>query len=393
MIANCSLLRPLSAASLGVCVLILLYYAGIPVDDHHQVVLNSTVTTTPTTTPACRRSCPWPAVANGKGYFYGDTFIHSSGCQLKWFEREDIAHNLKGKWLAFFGDSDTRGLVLSLLQLLDLQQSEPFSPERWWNITFDTEQPLKKATKIYHTDWVFSSSGDPTEKCTSSLAQSNRPQCAPHDDADCYNFTPRCLDNDDNAFRITYCYTSTMENFRDTLDKYTANLPTMLQQPDLMYINTGAWNLSDILPQALAHSINTLAAQSQPTQLLWGTSLSHRRPWVDRSVCPLLDRTIPILNRRSFNVKLRGARGNTMEKRVRLSNSHVPHMNNIYDIQRIMSYIAYEMNEVEEEEECVAKYRVRFERSCKGKVSVFPAEEEAFIEAWLQKCIFSKMDV
>lgn len=74
-----------------------------------------------------------------------------------------------------------------------------------------------------------------------------------------------------------------------------------------------------------------------------------------------------------------------------LSNTHVPHMNNIYDIQRLMSYIAYELND--EEEECVAKYRLRFEKGCKGKARVFPAEEGAFIEAWLQKCIFRKMDV
>jgi hypothetical protein len=46
-----------------------------------------------------------------------------------------------------------------------------------------------------------------------------------------------------------------------------------------------------------------------------------------------------------------------------------------------------------QQEKCVPKYRVRFERSCKGQVSVFPAEEGAFIEAWLQKCIFRKMDV
>ena len=130
MVANCSLSR-LSAALLGLCVLILLYYAGRPGGKHQTVVLNSAVNTTTitTTTPTCRRSCPWPAAANGNGHFFGDTFMHSSGCQLKWFEREDIARTLKGKWLAFFGDSDTRGLVLSLLQLLDLQQSEPFNPE------------------------------------------------------------------------------------------------------------------------------------------------------------------------------------------------------------------------------------------------------------------------
>ena len=113
-------------------------------------------------------------------------------------------------------------------------------------------------------------------------------------------------------------------------------------------------------------------------------------------MCPLLDEAIPILDRRAFNYKLISGHGD-METRVTLSNNHVPHMINIYDIQRLMSYIAYEMNANgngrAQQEKCVPKYRVRFERSCKGKVSVFPAEEGTFIEAWLQKCIFRKMDV
>ena len=59
------------------------------------------------------------ASINEPGYFHGDTFLPDSGCLYTWRKRQEIFQHLKGKWLMFMGDSDTRGLVLALLQLID----------------------------------------------------------------------------------------------------------------------------------------------------------------------------------------------------------------------------------------------------------------------------------
>lgn len=57
----------------------------------------------------------------------------SPPCYYHFYSKDEILRLFTGKWVFFFGDSNTRGMVLGLLAILDLDHRSPYSDAKWFN--------------------------------------------------------------------------------------------------------------------------------------------------------------------------------------------------------------------------------------------------------------------
>jgi hypothetical protein len=59
----------------------------------------------------------------------------SPPCYYHFYAKQEMLQLFDNKWALFLGDSNTRGLVLALLSILDPEHRSPYSNERWFNAT------------------------------------------------------------------------------------------------------------------------------------------------------------------------------------------------------------------------------------------------------------------
>jgi hypothetical protein len=304
-----------------------------------------------------RRKCTCAPIclsANEQGWLVNDTFFTHSGCQYHWYDRAEVVNALKGRWLMFIGDSDTRGLVLALLQHLDTDQLLPFSAKRWWNISTETGDP----TRVRYLDWSIKSVSQEAgrfniHKVTGLFVD----RC---------DMRSRALSK--HELRISYCMATTMRNFTQTLHNFITRAAVL---PNMTYINTGAWRQDDVDPQDITRVLP--AMQSSGHMFIWGTSLAHRRNNVDGEIIPQLEQKgIRYLNRSLISHMLL----NELHT-VQLSNGHVPHMINMYDSQRLLNMFELKTG-------CFCQPYLTFTPTCKADTK---PSQAVFIQAWQQVCM------
>jgi hypothetical protein len=88
----------------------------------------------------------------------------SPPCYYHFYTKPEMLQLFDKKWALFLGDSNTRGLVLALLSILDPDHRSPYSNERWFNATFNWPH-------AYTIDYFFRADGSILFKAASDSRQ------------------------------------------------------------------------------------------------------------------------------------------------------------------------------------------------------------------------------
>jgi len=290
-------------------------------------------------------------------------------CVYHWFDRLEVYELLQGKWLAFAGDSDTRGLVLALLHLLDGNQTAPFDARRWWNVSTTNGDE----TRVGYLDWTFKD-GVAIAKTTILLEHWNKgtKTCQFHGAS---SFGPR-------EFRVSFC-TATKPAM---LTRFASDLLISDYLPSLVYFNNGAWLAEESYPQLLAASEEVLsivarvAAKGIP--LVWGTTLPIRDN-SDRFDDVLLPKLESV--RVSTGVQVLDTRNHTALLALRYfekSSNSAPHLVNLHTVQALVNALPWHASVQANNETGRKKRRLRHDPACAG----IGLESTSFIGAWRAPC-------
>ena len=302
-------------------------------------------------------------------------FIQSAEprCALDWLSPAQLLRSIKKqghRWLLFIGDSDTRGVVLGLLQLLaaagHTSDVAERSRELWLGDAADS-------SRLCHLDWSY----DERDRVLASRAVpclgQHKPTFSSAFDAINSNLgyimfgENYTLDraHEQAGLRVTYVTTTTATNMLGGLRAMGESFDTQAgraagvhprdgavgrapRRPDFLYANAGchiALNRSGTVEPDGAAVLGGLQAFAREhvggsRTLVWGTAL-HHRSWakLDNQLLPLLPPDWLVLNRRG-NGRLASKLRRDSSSGLRLSDGHAPHLVNMVDAQRIFTAVA-----------------------------------------------------
>ena len=255
---------------------------------------------------------------------------------------------LPHRWLLFVGDSDTRGLVLGLLQMLAAAgHGSEFARQHrplWLGSADNSTNP--QASRICHLDWGFGPDGVVLSSRAVNCLElnSNRRDFGPVQQ----NQSQYVVFGDDYelesqaatapSLRVTFITTNAVSQMIDGLRVLSERLDRLgrdvSQRPGLLYVNSGAWQ-STVRPpsQNVASALERFGdGYMRPAApLFWGTGVPER-PNIDSELVPLLSERWRVLNRSS---SLALAANRHSASLVRLSSGHQPHLINNIDALRL----------------------------------------------------------
>ena len=362
------------------------------------------------------------------------------GCALEWQQPSQVRKLLQGRyrWMLFVGDSDLRLMVLFLFQVLaqgGYGEAAVTNRGLWLGRSGNATQPDDWASPGATWDWNWSRrcmldwfyEADGTVRATRSVqcvvgsTKLGYVEFGKH-----YNLS---LPKVPHALRVTYIGTSGMAHTLKTMQSLTAHLANEVaphSRPDALILSSVAFvTAQDDFQQGakdFVASAQHLAAFGSPRggdsagipELVFATSPSHRetdrqsnaRPkmvvpkfWVDlkprttkkqaavvrnsnynEAILPRLPPEWHVLDRDTELNRLvdrEGSRG------IRLSSGHLPHLNNFYDLQRLVHGLARsETGGERAPATCIRHQPVNFSGACAGYVSGDSASagENRFIE-------------
>ena len=373
----------------------------------------------------------------------GCTTLRTCFAHCKWMKPRTLFNELRARhrWLLFVGDSDTRGLVLSLLQILAEAGSSQLHASRTPSLWLG-DSGRKTGSRICHLDWTFSSQGQvlstrviPCLGSENMFAKSGRwaadfrsnasfvltgardverhPAATANQSREYVNIEKDYHLHDSappgggrgsaRQLRVTFVTTTTPKNFLSGLRAIGAwkNVSSK-RRPDFFYANTGAWlnmhppksSITDFfLPELNAFAREHVRA---PRTLIWGTAASHRLNYVDLEVVTRLRKlgTWGILDRRKSFARQYASTSGKMG--IRLSNEHMPHLVNYMDVQRMMRLLVNSTNRAREESfsrsggapdqpqpSCALSTSLNFSKDCAGFGVGF---ERLYISAYQHFC-------
>lgn len=337
------------------------------------------------------------------------TTCDASPCLPAWMSSTAVRETLvassrrSATWLLFVGDSDTRGLVLMLLQLLADAGYGPQEAARrrelWLGEDVDsaTGDVSYDASRLCHLDWLYTRGGQLLRKhavpCRDAMSPGNGSDRAAEEKfllrhssraanlssrqrSATYRFLGRGygLVHEDMAatgtahaagLRVTYILTTTRGQFIDTLRVIASTLRTLgsaQQRPSLLYCNQGAWyasgqpSVADLLAELAHFGTNHVMPRTQGGRLFWGTVVGHRMDGAgDKAVFATQIRAeakatagnLPtgwqLLSRDTDLSRLAGKGG---YRGLRLSFHHQPHLVNYVDLQRLIQALRVQTDAV-----------------------------------------------
>ena len=309
------------------------------------------------------------------------------GANSSWMTPGQIARTLTPlSWILFIGDSDTRGLALSLLQTLAVAGHGvrvAKADRRLWLGDSDLTNP--QASRICHLDFVYTASGVVRSARALNCLEPNRlipklPKTSRNqtylmfgsdytlrEDASAAPRASRASATSSAAglsaarapsasptasgLRVTFVSTTTVSSTVDALRVIGQQMGATRRQLGLLYINTGAWAIGhrylksgmqkDPPVAAVAEALVAFAkAHVLPGEgrLVWGSGLAGiGRRTIDDALVPLLPSPWLVLNR---SLMLHdGLVGRSAERAIQLTSGHVPHLINHVAIQQLATLV------------------------------------------------------
>ena len=314
----------------------------------------------------------------------------SRSCSTHWLRpaalfEQLVAHH---RWLLFVGDSDTRLLACTLLQMLAeaghgrgaVQNNSRLwmgqdkrLPLRKWDVEVVKRREHLNSTRVCHLDWRYGYNGRVlTTRAIPCLAElghtlgGNASGGAYAELGADYSLDAQSTQAGNAlALRVTFISvtgpTSFVQTMRHLQEQFEA---PRAQRPSLLYLNSGLWpeqqprahlTTREVL-QRLTElgSVLTAGSSASPrpnVQLVWGTVVGHRiitQPHVsedwrtsgtafDRELAPALlahgSQRWTLLNRNTNLSRLGGTAG---MRGIRLSDRHQPPLVNYIDLQRCL---------------------------------------------------------
>ena len=296
----------------------------------------------------------------------GIASCEDTACALSWLSASELAAALRAppQWLLFVGDSDTRGIVLSLLQVLataatNTHDAAAAARGLWLGAAANASDDF--AAKICHIDALYDESGrvlgdvrvlpchSPTRGGRDEISGTNLSYALFGED-----YSLRSARRGRAALRVTFVTTLDEGNLVRSLAPLAASLDANADavagsgRPTLLYVNAGAWGQSGVpterrvTPARLMEALSTFAERhvAPSAALVWGTVAAHRASYAKR----LDDELLPHLPRRGWHVL---SRSHTVGRRasfaglagVRLSSRHAPPLVNLIDAQRLVLHL------------------------------------------------------
>ena len=362
------------------------------------------------------------------------------GCALDYQTPGQVWRRLRAahRWLLFVGDSDTRGLVLDLLQVLaaaadggrggaEAARAQPHlwlggQPRAPLNLTgrcgrtgwacsnatkaqaaFDNHEDWSRRCLL---DWAYDSTGrvvgSRSVHCTGTIAwhysRSERTEYV-HFGRD-YNLTdpaPGAGSGAGGAVRVTYVGTGHEDQTDATLRALAAQMALLpaASRPTLLYVAIGSWysERSPALARArverLVGRAEQLAEVVRPVAHVFGTVLGqfNRNRSVGYALARalsarwrVLNRTTPLAATTTRNGGLGGLRAAT---------GHAPHLVNLVDLQRLLGSGALEGRDATGAgtPSCVVPRTLRYSFECGGFFHLpLGIPRERFMEAFHHYC-------
>ena len=325
------------------------------------------------------------------------------------------------KWLLFIGDSDTRGLVFALLQLLATgAHGHSFAehhPELWLGVRHladdcSTRKRNEGVDGCQHSwlgqkereDWLRRCLLDFILDDNGCLASTPASQycLASHDGRHRssgyvmfgrdYNLTreeaPAAED-----LRVTFVGTESHKQTMGVLSALTTHLGKLQVRPTFMYVGVGTHFSEQVAKNdtgsaaALVNRVEVLGNLcTTPCSLIYGSvlGLTRRNPGFDLLARPLLSSRWRVLERDTSLSRLCGDSGH---RGIKLTNGHAPHLVNYIDVQRLAAAGAfgrYHRTKQGELNRCVPAFLVRYSPWCAGFGS--PNGLGSFLEAYWHFC-------
>ena len=315
------------------------------------------------------------------------------GCALEWQQPSQVRKLLQGRyrWMLFVGDSDLRLMVLFLFQVLaqgGYGEAAVTNRGLWLGRSGNATQPDDWASPGATWDWNWSRrcmldwfyEADGTVRATRSVqcvvgsTKLGYVEFGKH-----YNLS---LPKVPHALRVTYIGTSGMAHTLKTMQSLTAHLANEVaphSRPDALILSSVAFvTAQDDFQQGakdFVASAQHLAAFGSPRggdsagipELIFATSPSHRNSNYNEAILPRLPPEWHVLDRDTELNRLvdrEGSRG------IRLSSGHLPHLNNFYDLQRLVHGLARsETGGERAPATCIRHQPVNFSGACAGYVS------------------------
>ena len=209
-------------------------------------------------------------------------------CQsdVTFYTRHDILEGLRSKWLFLIGDSTTRAMTLALMENLDESQTHPHDFQTWYNITdVDDEAAILgeywrgRAADFSKLDFIFRRTSPGVWDIVYKKASCVHPwpdHKMTRTGREPRVFLPGRVVGPDEV-RISYSFSRGARDVRTLWDDMIPGTP------DIVYVNTGAWQQSkhgchvDILKDISVRG----------SQLIWGTIQRPSYSQCDRKVLGL----------------------------------------------------------------------------------------------------------
>ena len=326
--------------------------------------------------PACAPACEF-AASNGCMNFscVSDRSHDATGscifrpcdasCSFGWLPTKALAKSVsRYSWLLFVGDSDTRGIVLALLQTLAeaaTSRAVAMRTPAMWGLS-NTSSGEGDVARICYLDWTFDRYGQ-------VHAMKHVRPCKmgdPHNLRDASrgaNYTISSGSDGappEGGFRVTFMMATLARNTALALEGVVETLMHRTSlRPDFIYANFGAWlaaepinplgvRATELLSSRLLQSIRRLGELNANATKIWGTNVGHRTVpkarwenaldmgafrWLANPASVLRDPDWLILNRTDLS-------GRLLKKQiVYLTTGHMPHLVNMLDLQRIFATV------------------------------------------------------
>eukprot|EP01108_Squamamoeba_japonica_P007870 TRINITY_DN6825_c0_g1_i1.p1 TRINITY_DN6825_c0_g1~~TRINITY_DN6825_c0_g1_i1.p1 ORF type:complete len:344 (-),score=68.29 TRINITY_DN6825_c0_g1_i1:3-1034(-) len=246
------------------------------------------------------------------------------GCEMHLFTRSEARECLRGRWLAFAGDSQTRGLALAALQFLSTTIAErPQFGLHWWGVEWGG---VLAPTRLREGVWSF----DDAWRQRTTWGRVEAPYSARKS-----TYLDKCFHNttfDDEQMRdggtlLTFCMShddsSVLEQTKDTL------AVQLNRFADVAVVNTGAWEhdatVSRTEASAVFRSLQTFALRT-----IWTSTHGNNVASLN------LTRHARRFFGESDFVQLENERRTIVHHRVGL---HVSNVVNILNFQRVLNRV------------------------------------------------------
>ena len=340
-------------------------------------------------------------------------------CALGWRTATELSLALRRRahkhappqWLLFVGDSDTRGLVLSLLQVLAEAGYSPGvaqnSTELWLGRQegANNTEPSLLVSRICHLDALYDESGRVVGDVR-SIPCKNVGAAEAHAANLSYSMfgADYELRRSEMEWRVRVTFVTTLDgpNLIRGLGELGSSLDGLRRrhglQPTLLYVNAGAWITKEsgrLGAESFVRKLCEFAAQYVRSPLhggtlVWGGVAAHRASFashMDEGVLPLLPSEWRVLSRNhsGFRATNGGSSG------LRLVSKHAPHLTNLVDIQLLLGgHLAGSPRE--DDGSCVRRSVLAFAPECAGFGRAMPRKPR-FIEGWMHFCRWEVQDV